>query len=119
MTDKQKSKQIKDDLKALGFKEKNFHLGGKSYNYDTKQTFNMHIRFYEANPYVAAQITIESDKVKMSYTYAPALPLSINFGPNELDSLVSAAKKSIKIIADLNKKFEQIITNMEKFNNLV
>lgn len=119
MIDPKKLKQIKKELKELGFKEKNFHLGGKSYNYDTKQTFNMRIRFYETNPYVAAQITIESDKVEMSYTYAPALPSCINFGPNELDSLVSAAKKAIKIITDLNKKFEQIITNMEKFQNLV
>ena len=119
MIDKRELKQIKDDLKALGFKEKKFHLGGKSYNYDTKQTINMRIRFFETNPYVAAQINIESDKIEMSYPYAPALPSHINFGPNELDSLVPAAKKAIKIVDDLNKKFEQIITNMEKFQNLV
>lgn len=119
MIEPKKLKQIKDDLKALGFKEKNLPLCGKCYNYDTKQTINMRIRFFKTNPYVAAQINIESDKVEMSYTYAPALPSHISFGPNELDSLVSAAKKAIKIVDDLNKKFEQIITNMEKFQDLI
>lgn len=37
MIDKLKLKQIKNDLKALGFKEKNFHLGGKRYDYEKQK----------------------------------------------------------------------------------
>ena len=120
MIDRRELKQIKDGLKALGFKEKKFHLGGKSYNYDTKQTFNMHIRFYETNPYIAAQMVIDTHShISMYFNYDTEMPLHINFEQDNLKSLVPAAKKAIKIVDDLNKKLKQINAGVEKFNNLV
>lgn len=120
MSDKHKLKQIKDDLKALGFKEKKFYLGGKNYNYDTKQEFSLHIRFYPDNQYCAAQMVIDTHShISMYFDYDTEMPLFINFEPNNLKSLVPAAKKTIKIVEDLNKKLKQIDFNVEKFNNLV
>ena len=120
MIDKQKLKQIKDGLKALGFKEKKFHLGGKSYNYDTKQEFSLHIRFHPDNQYCAAQMTIDTHShISMYFNYDTKMPLHINFEQDNLASIVPAAKKAIKIVEDLNKKLKQIDSNIEKFNNLV
>lgn len=120
MVDKQKSKQIKDDLKALGFKEQKCRLGGKYYDYDTKQEFSLHIRFHPDNPYCAAQMVIDTHShISMYFDYNTEMPLHINFEKDNLDSLVPAAKKAIKIVEDLNKKLKQINSNIEKFNNLV
>ena len=120
MTDKQKLKQIKDDLKELGFKEKKFHLGGKCYNYDTKQEFSLYIRFYPDNIYCAAQMVINTHShISMYFDYDKEMPLYINFEKDNLASLVPVAKKAIKIVEDLNKKLKQIDSNVEKFNNLV
>ena len=120
MIDKQELKQIKDDLKVLGFKEKKFHLGGKSYNYDTKQEFSLYIRFYPDNQYCAAQMIIDTHShISMYFNYDTEMPLHINFVQDNLNSLVPAAKKAIKIVEDLNKKLKQIDSNVEKFNNLV
>lgn len=55
----------------------------------------------------------------MYFNYDTEMPLHINFEKDNLASIVSAAKKAIKIVDDLNKKFEQIITNMEKFQDLI
>ena len=120
MTDKQELKQIKDDLKALGFKEKKCHLGGKLYDYDTKQEFSLYIRFYPDNQYCAAQMTIDTHShISMYFEYNTEMSLHINFEKDNLNSLVPAAKKAIKIVEDLNKKLKQINSNVEKFNNLV
>ena len=120
MIDKQELKQIKDGLKALGFKEKNLPLRGKCYNYDTKQEFSLHIRFHPDNQYCAAQMIIDTHShISMYFEYNTEMPLFINFEHDNLNSLVSAAKKAIKIVEDLNKKLKQINSNVEKFNNLV
>lgn len=120
MIDKCELKQIKDDLKALGFKEKKFHLGGKSYNYDTKQEFSLYIRFYPDNQYCAVQMTIDTHShISMYFNYDTEMPLHINFEQDNLKSLVPITKKAIKIVEDLNKKLKQIDSNVEKFNNLV
>ncbi len=120
MTDKQKLKQIKDDIKALGFKEKKCHLVGKRYDYDTKQEFSLYIRFHPDNPYCAAQMVIDTHShISMYFNYDTEMPLHINFVKDNLDTIVPAAKKAIKIVEDLNKKLKQIDSNVEKFNNLV
>ena len=120
MIDKRELKQIKDGLKALGFKEKNLPLRGKCYNYDTKQEFSLHIRFHPDNQYCAAQMIIDTHShISMYVEYNTEMPLFINFEHDNLNSLVSAAKKAIKIVEDLNKKLKQINSNIEKFNNLV
>lgn len=120
MIDRRELKQIKEDLKALGFKEKKFHLGGKSYNYDTKQEFSLYIRIHPDNQYCAAQMVIDTHShISMYFNYDTEMPLHINFEQDNLNSLVFAAKKAIKIVEDLNKKLKQIDYNVEKFNNLV
>ena len=120
MIDRHELKQIKDDLKALGFKEKKFRLGGKSYDYDTKQEFSLYIRIHPDNQYCAAQMVIDTHShISMYFNYDTEMPLHINFEQNNLKSLVPTAKKAIKIVEDLNKKLNQINVNVEKFNNLV
>lgn len=120
MIDKRELKQIKDDLKTLGFKEKKFYLGGKGYYYDTKQEFSLYIRFYPDNRYCAAQLVIDTHShISMYFDYDKEMPLFINFEPDNLKSLVPVAKKAIKIVEDLNKKLKQIDSNVEKFQNLV
>lgn len=120
MIDKRELKQIKDNLKTLGFKEKKSHLVGKRYSYDTKQEFSLYIRFYLDNQYCAAQLVIDTHShISMYFDYDKEMPLHINFEQDNLKSLVSAAKKAIKIVEDLNKKLKQIDSNVEKFNNLI
>ena len=120
MINKRELKQIKDDLKVLGFKERKCHLGGKRYDYDTKQEFSLHIRFHPDNQYCAAQMIIDTHShISMYFNYDTKMPLHINFEQDNLASIVPAAKKAIKIVEDLNKKLKQIDSNVEKFNNLV
>jgi len=120
MIDKHKVKQTKDELKALGFKEKKYHLGGKIYNYDTKQTFSLYVRIHPDDQYCAAQMCIDTNgHIFMHFNYDTQTPLHINFDQNNFNSIVSVAKKSIKIVDNLNKKLSQIDADVEKFNDLV
>ena len=104
-------KQLKEVLENIGFKRK-----GGEYVYNTKQAFSLHISFYD-NQFIAAQMVIDSDyDIDM---LSEELLTVVNFSPDNVSSLISTAKKAIKIVGSMNKRFEQLKSEIEKFNRLV
>ena len=93
-------------------------LGGKAYVYGKQQMFSLRIRFYN-NQYCAAQIIIDTRSyLNLFFMYCTEESLYVNIEPANIDSLIPAVKKSIKIVDRLNKNFAQIRTDIEKFNEL-
>lgn len=112
-------KQIKDELKTLGFKISTHPAYKGACVYNEKKTFCLIICFYD-NKYCSAQMTIDVPEYLDSFfNYDAELLLHLNFELDKLNKVVPTAKKAMKIIDSLNKKFEQVNTDIKKFEKLV
>lgn len=110
-----KMKEIKAALKELGFKKSKDPLDD-AYRYETGGHYCLHVRLMPYQNYCPVQIILKADYHDTSYD--DAMSTYTSFAPDELDRVIPAFTKSIKILEGLNKKFKQITNQIEAFERL-
>lgn len=110
-----KMKEIKAALKELGFKKGRTPLDD-DYRYIVGGHYCLNVSLMPEQMYCPVQIILKADY--RDNTYDDNLSTYTNFAPDELDRVIPALKKSIKILEDLNKKFKQITNLIEVFESL-
>ena len=110
-----KMKEIKATLKELGFKKGRTPLDD-DYRYIVGGHYCLNVKLMPEQRYCPVQIILNADY--RDETYDDNLSTHTNSAPDKLDRVIPALKKSIKILEDLNKKFKQIINQIEAFESL-
>lgn len=116
---KKQIKQIKDELKNLGFKISRHPFYARACVYNEQKTFCLVIKFLD-NEYCSAQMKIDMpEKLDTYFNFDTEVSFLLNFKPEKLNKVVLIAKKAIKIVDKLNKKINQLDADIKQFGSLV
>lgn len=115
---KKQIKQIKDELKNLGFKISRNSFYERAYVYDEQKTFCLVINFPD-NEYCSAQIEIDMpEELDTYFNFDTELLSILYFECEKLNKVVPTAKKAIKIVNKLNKNINQLNADIKQFGSL-
>ena len=110
-----KMKGIKAALKEHGFKKGRVPLDD-DYKYETGGHYCLNVKLIPEQEYCPVQIILKADYHDTNYD--DDMSTHTNFAPDKLDRVIPAIKKSIKILESLNKKFKQIVNQIDAFERL-
>ena len=115
---KKQIKQIKEELKNLGFKISRHPFYERAYIYNEQKTFGLVINFLD-NEYCSAQMKIDMpEELDTYFNFNTEVSFLLNFELEKLNKVVPTAKKAIKIVDRLNKNINQLDADIKKFESL-
>jgi hypothetical protein len=115
---KKQIKQIKDELKNLGFKISRHPFYERAWVYNEQKIFCLVINFLD-NKYCSAQMKIDMpEELDTYFNFDDEVSFLLNFELEKLNKVVPTAKKAIKIVDKLNKNINQLNTDIKQFGSL-